>query len=456
MRSNEDASKQENYSDAIAAAAIVGVIAGGTFLGYKGYKGVKKIPEKLYNKRYNAAKAQKKYYEKYYNDIARRANQSGIDKTVSEVKNEAIRRMDNELLRNKAYKDLAERKNVFEIKRNNRINNYNKIENPNTAKKIGNTLNNIKDKATEKGYSLLDKLENKINPYYGQDSVYKQINNKLKRANEMERLAPKLSDKELINIAGNIKKGKFKDIGYNDMRNSIINELASRKINKDLLSKDYLNKEKLVDKNLIDNVIKDNMTNGFGLENLMLNNGSNNYSKPKDFNFEKYSKNPDNKLNKKIPSLIEDVIYNRNPIYTIENGNIGLTRDALKLDMLNSFAHPNVNKMKLTNDSKRIINKSRNNAINNFNDLNKDLNEIMNGKELHSIKNLLEGKDKNIGFSRFDENQKQMNKFKNNIDKNKVYYSYDLNSKPTSNSNDVYDLYDYMYDTSSSPYDSML
>ena len=174
MRSNEDASKQENYSDAIAAAAIVGVIAGGTFLGYKGYKGVKKIPEKLYNKRYNVAKAQKKYYEKYYNDIARRANQSGIDKTVSEVKNEAIRRMDNELLRNKAYKDLAERKNVFEIKRNNRINNYNKIENPNTAKKIGNTLNNIKDKATEKGYSLLDKLENKINPYYGQDSVYKQ------------------------------------------------------------------------------------------------------------------------------------------------------------------------------------------------------------------------------------------------------------------------------------------
>ena len=46
MRSNEDASKQENYSDAIAAAAIVGAIAGGAFLGYKGYKGVKKIPEK--------------------------------------------------------------------------------------------------------------------------------------------------------------------------------------------------------------------------------------------------------------------------------------------------------------------------------------------------------------------------------------------------------------------------
>lgn len=317
MRSNDDASKQENYSDAIAAAAIVATVAGGAYLGYK----VLKTPGKIYSKKFDINKVQKKYYDKAYNSIKKNAKKAGEDISKEELRNRAIKDMEEKIVDNKKYMSAKERQDIFRRKRDERRGNYEKLENPNIKEKISNSVLTKKENIQDKGYNLLDKLEEKLNPEYGKDSVNKQMKDKIERAGTYNMLAPQMTNKELAEVLRDAKKGEIPDIGYNDVSEIVLNEYKDRI------------KENPIKRNL------DPENNSTDLLQELQLNPINEIAKNTE-NSIKNIKNHDNSEQKTfMNNALNDTI--NNDLFTIENGNIGLSRQALKQEYSEKLKHPN-------------------------------------------------------------------------------------------------------------------
>lgn len=307
MRSNDDASKQENYSDAIAAAAIVATVAGGAYLGYK----VLKTPGKIYSKKFDINKVQKKYYDKAYSNIKKKAKKTGEDISKEELRNRAIKDMEDNLVNNKKYMSAKERQDIFRRRRDERRGNYEKLENPNIKEKVSNSVLTQKENIQDKGYNLLDKLEEKLNPKYGEDSISKQIKDKKQRAGTYNMLAPQMTNKELAEVLRDTKKGEIPDIGYNDVSEIILNEYKNR-------IKENPIKENLDPENNSTDLLQELQLNPV---NEVVKNHNNNKQKTL------------------MNNALNDTI--NNDLFTIENGNIGLSRQALKQEYFEKLKHPN-------------------------------------------------------------------------------------------------------------------